>query len=132
MGLFDIFRKKKELTPQELKWNKMWDLWADGKIASPYAELMTYQSEINNGGHDQYFINVDNNGNLKKEMSELKKILSPRLRNNLNDAYSAFLALEKSEDDEFAEEALNKCDDVFFKNEEEINRILKEHSLKNG
>lgn len=130
MGLFDIFRKKKELTPQELRWNKMWDLWADGKIASPYAELMTYQSEINNGGHDQYFINVDNNGNLKKEMSELKRILSPRLRNNLNDAYSAFLALEKSEDDETAEEVLNKCDDVFFKNEEEINRILKEHSLK--
>ena len=129
MGLFDIFRKKKELTPQELKWNKMWDLWADGKIASPYAELMTYQSEVNNGGHDQYFINVENNGDLKTEMTRLKKILPVNHINNLHMAYEAFLALEKNDEDENAEEMLNKCDDIYFKNEEEINRILEEYSL---
>ena len=28
MGLFDIFKKKKvELTEEQLKWNKMWDLF---------------------------------------------------------------------------------------------------------
>ena len=55
MGLFDLFKKKKvELTEEQLKWNKMWDLWTDGEAESPYAELMTYQSEINNGGHGQY------------------------------------------------------------------------------
>ena len=57
-----------ELNKEQLQWNKMWDLWVEGEVDSPYAELMEYQSQVNNGGHDQYFINVDNNGNLKKEM----------------------------------------------------------------
>ena len=30
----------------------------EGKAESPYAELMTYQGDINNGGHSQYFSNV--------------------------------------------------------------------------
>ena len=56
MGLFDIFKKKKvELTEEQLKWNKMWELWTEAKVEVPYAQLMTYQSEVNNGGHDQYF-----------------------------------------------------------------------------
>ncbi|MGN0805286.1 MAG: hypothetical protein ACI4MS_07880, partial [Candidatus Coproplasma sp.] len=59
MGLLDLFRKKKgKLSDKQLKWNKMWKLWADEKAQSPYAELMTYQSEINNGGHAQYFFNL--------------------------------------------------------------------------
>lgn len=59
MGLFNIFKKTKQQ-----KWNKMWELWSEGKIASPYAELMTYQSEVNNGGHNQYFTNVENTSDL--------------------------------------------------------------------
>lgn len=56
MGVFRFFKKNKaEPTDEQKKWNKMWDLWAEGRADSPYAELMTYQSEINNGGHDQYF-----------------------------------------------------------------------------
>ena len=51
MGLFDFFKKKKtELTEEQLKLNKMWELWVDEQVDSPYAELMNYQSEINNGG----------------------------------------------------------------------------------
>ena len=47
MGLFDAFKKKKtELSDEQKKWNKMWDLWASGQVDSPYAELMTYRSEI--------------------------------------------------------------------------------------
>ena len=72
MGLFDIFKKKKaKLTEEQLKWNKMWDLWAEEKAQSPYAQLMTYQSEINNGGHDQYFTNIDNIGNAKVDGSKI-------------------------------------------------------------
>lgn len=68
MGLFDFFKPKKtELNDQDQKWNKMWDLWVDGEADSPYAELMTYQSEINNGGPDQYFTNVENTSDLQKE-----------------------------------------------------------------
>ena len=128
MGLFDIFKKKKvELTEEQLKWNKMWELWTEEKTESPYAELMTYQSEINNGGHSQYFCNVDNVSDLKKEMSALEEILTPLLRENLQKAYEAHLILEEKEDEE-AEEILDQCDDVFYENEEQINRILQEYA----
>lgn len=66
MGVFGFFGKSKaEQSDEEKKWNKMWDLWAEGCAASPYAELMTYQSEINNGGHDRYFFNIENTGDLQ-------------------------------------------------------------------
>ena len=131
MGLFDAFKKKKvELTEEQLKWNKMWELWTEEKVDSPYAELMTYQSEINNGGHDQYFTNVENISDLNKEISALEQILSAELKNNLNKAYKAYLILEKKEEDEEAEETLEQCDDVFYENEEEINRALEEYASK--
>ena len=110
MGLFDAFKKKKvELTEDQKKWNKMWELWIDGSADSPYAELMTYQGEINNGGHDQYFTNVENIGDLQKEMSVLETILSEKLKQNLQQAYQAYLVLEEKEDDEKAEETMEQC-----------------------
>lgn len=131
MGLFDVFKKKEvELTKEELQWNKMWDLWTEEKAESPYAELMTYQSEVNNGGHDQYFLNVENTGNLEKEMSVLEQILSAKLKENLKKAYQAYLVLEENEDDEDAEEILEQCDDTFWENEEEINQALEEYASK--
>ena len=131
MGLFDLFKKKKvELTEDQLKWNKMWDLWTGGEAESPYAELMTYQSEINNGGHSQYFCNVENNDDLSKEMSALENILSDKLVDNLHKAYKAYLILEENEEDEKAEEIMEQCDDMFYKNEEEINNKLQEYADK--
>lgn len=131
MGLFDIFKKKKpELTEEQLKWNKMWELWTEEKAESPYAELMTYQSEINNGGHDQYFCNVGNTGDRQKEMTALEPILSKKLAANLKKAYKAYLVLEENEDDERAEEILEQCDDVFYENEEEINGALEEYAAR--
>ena len=131
MGLFDIFKKKKNaLTEEQLKWNKMWELWTEEKAVSPYAELMTYQSEINNGGHSQYFTNLENTGGLSKEMAVLEQILSKKLRDNLNEAYKAYLTLEEKDEDEEAEAALEQCDDVFYENEEEINRLLEEYAGK--
>ena len=89
MGVFRFFEKNKaEPTDEQKKWNKMWHLWAEGRADSPYAELMTYQSEINNGGHDQYFFNIENSGNLQKEMAILKTVLPAKLRDNLQNAYS--------------------------------------------
>ncbi|MGN0535462.1 MAG: DUF4375 domain-containing protein [Eubacterium sp.] len=131
MELFDIFKKKKVvLTEEQLKWNKMWDLWAEGEVESPYAELMTYQSEINNGGHGQYFFNVENNGDLNEEMTILKTILSDELVDNLHKAYKAHLILEENEDDEKAEEIIEDCDNKFYENEEEINRKLEAYADK--
>lgn len=129
--LFDIFRRKKKnalddnsLTEENKQWNKMWDLWANGEIQSPYNELMTYQSEINNGGHGQYFVSTENTSDLLKEMSGLNSILSDTLKENLKTAYEAHLLLEQDETNEEAEAVLEKCDDVFFQNEKDINAIL--------
>lgn len=129
--LFDILRRKKKnalddnsLTEENKQWNKMWDLWANGEIQSPYNELMTYQSEINNGGHGQYFVNTENTSDLLKEMSGLNSILSDTLKENLKTAYEAHLLLEQDETNEEAEAVLEKCDDVFFQNEKDINAIL--------
>lgn len=129
MGLFKAFSKKKtELTEEQLKWNMMWELWTKGEAGTPYAELMTYQSEINNGGHDQYFFNCENSGDLSKEISVLETVLSDKLIDNLHNAYKAHLILEENEDDEKAEEILEQCDDVFFENEEEINKKLESYA----
>ena len=95
MSFFDLFKRKKNEQPiEELQWNKMWDLWTEEKADSPYAEFMTYQSEINNGGHDQYFLNFENTSDLEK-MSVLEQILSAKLKDNLRKAYQAYLTLEK-------------------------------------
>ena len=129
MGIFDLFRKKKvEFTEEQLKWNKMWELWAEGEAESPYAELMTYHGEINNGGHSQYFFNVENNEDLNKEISALESVLSDKLVANLHKAYKAYLILEENEEDEKAEEIIKQCDALFFEYEEEINKKLEQYA----
>ena len=120
---------KEELTLDEEKWNKMWDLWTEEEIESPYEELMTYQSEINNGGHSQYFSNVESTSNIKDELKELKKVLPQIHIDNLDKAYKAYQILEK-EDNEEAENTLDECDDFFYENEELINEILEERASK--
>ena len=99
MGVFNFFKKRKaELTEAQRKENKMWDIWAKGQAGSPYGELMTYQSEINNGGHDQYFTNVENTGDLQKEMIVLETVLSTKLKENLKKAYSIDVKLIELDD----------------------------------
>lgn len=46
------------------QWNKLWDSWSDEQVSSPYAELMTYQNEVENGGHEQYFDTMSDVGDL--------------------------------------------------------------------
>lgn len=129
MRLFGFFKKKKvELSEQQIKWNRMWEQWANGQTESPYTELMNYHGEINNGGHCQYFTNVKNTGDLQKEMSALGDVLSAELTNNLQKAYNAYLILEEKDGDENSEEILKECDCIFFENEEEINRILENYA----
>ena len=131
MGVFGFFKKRKrELSHEQKKWNKMWELWAENRADTPYAEVMTYQSEVNNGGHNQYFLNVEQTGDLQAEISILENVLSEELRSNLLTAYDAYQMLADKESDEEWEAILEGCDNVFFKNEEEINRILKEYASK--
>jgi len=131
---FNLFKKKKEeelpLTEEDKKWNKMWDLWSDGEIESPYNELMTYQSEVNNGGHDQYFLNTSDNSDIEKELNALYEILPEEAKENLKKAYKAYLKLEENEDDEEAQEILENADDIFWENEEQITEIIKKRAEK--
>ena len=131
MGVLGFFKKRtSELSHEQKKWNKMWELWAENRADTPYAEVMTYQSEVNNGGHDQYFFNVEQTDNLQAKISILENVLSEELRSNLLTAYDAYQMLADKESDEEWEAILEGCDNVFFKNEEEINRILKEYASK--
>ena len=132
--MFGFLKRKKtkvELTESQLKLNRMWELWTEGKVESPIGELMTYQGEINNGGHSQYFFNTENTDDLQMNMANLFSILPKELRVNLESAYKAYLILEQDEDNEEAEEILEKCDDVFYENEQTIIQILEQYSEKN-
>lgn len=66
-----------------------------------------------------------------REMSTLKTVLPPELRETLIKAYEAYLASEENDNyDEKTEEILEQCDNTFYENEEEINRILEEYAAK--
>lgn len=133
MKFFDFlkkfFQKKEEELPIEAqKWNKMWDLWVEEEADSPYAELMTYQSEVNNGGHMQFFDNVSNTDDLPKNVEALYSILTGALRENIEKAYNAFLAYDENDENDTISEIMDECDDVFYANESEIERILQEYA----
>lgn len=112
-------RRKKQLTGEQLRWNKMWTLWCRGEADSPYAELMTYLGEVTNGGHAQYFTNTDF---LKADMEVLDAALPAQLRENLRTAYAAFGAND--------DEILARCDAVFAEHEERVNDLLKEYAAR--
>ena len=131
---FDLFRRKKNkdiedvvLSEADEKWNRMWDLWAAGEIESPYNELMTYQSEVNNGGHHQYFLNTENNGDVRKDIDALCTILPGVLTDNIQAAFKAYIELEQDKNIEANEEILERCDDVFYENEVIINSLLESY-----
>ena len=120
MGIFDIFKRKSTFK----KLDKMWGLWEQGRLDSPCAKLMTYESEVNNGGHSQYFINLANSGNLA-EAEELLSLLPEPLLQNLNRAYIAFVSQEDISDD-INEELFEQCDEVFLEHEQIIIDMLYE------
>ena len=136
MGLLDIFKifKHRKAKSQDgglvgedaERYNRMWDRWAEGKIGSPIAELMTYQAEVNNGGHYQFFHNMNVRSVLQKTLAELNKILPANHKRNLKLAYDTYK--KYGDDYEKSEPILDKCDDFFYENEESINQILENFS----
>ena len=119
MSIFDIFKKKNN---NQDKWNKMWDMWASNQAKSPYKELMTYESEINNGGHLQFFDNLINNNEFEETYTILENILPTNLKNNLINAFEAY----KIND----EDALDEYDNIFYENEKEIENLLWKYANK--
>ena len=125
MGIFDIFKKKKAALTTDQKLDKMWDLWAVNKLDLPCAKLMKYESEVNNGGHSQYFYNVANCGDLAVEVEAVLSMLPEPLRENLARGYAAFSEQDDISDD-VNDELFEECDDVFYKHEQLIIDIIYE------
>lgn len=127
MNLFDIFRKKNEPPKPPSKWDMMWEMWTEGKIASPIADMMSYDSEVNNGGHAQYFFNTANCSDMDAAVRRILPALPEPLRGNLARAYEAFAAQPKIDDDS-NDDLFSECDDVFYKNEQLLLDILEKHA----
>lgn len=127
MGLFNLFKKKTHLTEEQKKWNHLWELWSREEIGSPYDALMTYDSEINNGGHIQFFLNVAACGEVEKAVNNLCEALPEMLKDNLQTAYSHYLVLINEENEE-TEGKILECDAVFHENEKLITDILQEYA----
>ena len=125
MGIFDIFKKKKAALTTDQKLDKMWDLWAVNKLDLPCAKLMKYESEVNNGGHSQYFYNVANCGDLAVEVEAVLSMLPKPLRENLARGYAAFSEQDDISDD-VNDELFEECDDVFYEHEQLIIDIIYE------
>lgn len=125
MGIFDIFKKKKAALTTDQKLDKMWDLWAVNKLDLPCAKLMKYESEVNNGGHSQYFFNVANCGDLAVEVEAALSMLPEPLRENLARGYAAFSEQDDISDD-VNDELFEECDEVFYEHEQLIIDILYE------
>lgn len=123
MGIFNIFKKKEQPLTAEQKLNRLWELWEIGDLNPPYENLMTYEAEVNNGGHSQYFFNTANCGDLKADIDIILPILPEPLQANLNRAYNAFAAQKDICDDD-NEELFEECDNVFYKNEQLLIDIL--------
>lgn len=127
MGIFDFFKKKEKPLTEEEKLDKMWDLWAKGKLKAPCAQLMTYESEVNNGGHSQYFFNIANSGDLKSEVETVLPVLPAVLRENLKRGYEAF-AVQSDIDDDVNDDLFDACDSVFYENEQLLTAVLKTYA----
>ena len=119
MGIFDIFKRKKAALTTDQKLDKMWDLWAINKLDLPCAKLMKYESEVNNGGHSQYFYNVANCTDLAVEVEAVLSMLPEPLRENLARGYAAFSEQDDISDD-VNDELFEECDDVFYEHEQLI------------
>lgn len=119
------FKKTVPLDVQQQ--DRMWQLWANGQAITPYQQLMTYQAEVNNGGHTQFFFNLENTNDVEPTIKELLRVLPETLSQNLQTAFCTYTQY-KDTDEARMDEILTDCDRVFYENEEAINALLKEYA----
>lgn len=111
------------------KWNLLWNLWAYRKLESPIAELMTYDAEVNNGGHGQYFLNLEENADLQAHVETVSSILPPHLAENLKRAYRAYKSVGQPDYDEAEDRAaFTECDMLYYENSAMIAQILQRYA----
>lgn len=119
-----------QLSKADRQWNAMWDMWVKGAVPPTYDALMRYYSEVNNGGHCQYFTNTETIWDIQEEMAAMATILPEDLKENLYRAYAAYRIMEDniyprgSEERRKAKLIDRQCDDSFYENDKVFDRIL--------
>ena len=136
MGIFDkLFRKDNAEKRARRQWEEMWRLWSEGALPSPYQELLTYDSEVQDGGHLQFFLNTEiRKTNMFAMMAQLKEVLPEDHAENVSAAYRAYLKLGIDIDDdnsiaEALEEApLRTYDGFYSEHAEELLDLLEAYA----
>lgn len=113
------------------KWSMMWEKWEAGEIESPYNELLTYDNEMQEGGHLQFFLNRALRGeNMFSVMAALRETLPSGHADNLSQAYRQYCLLDIDPDDDGAvmqaleDDPLSPFDRYYAEHEEELLDVL--------
>lgn len=123
---------KEEDTFSNEKWNKMIDLWVDYELDHPIKDVLTYDAEINNGGHLQFFENC--NDELDEMMISLKENLPEDIYINLKKAYDVYTSSDiniENVDDyvgEALEDRFGEYDSYYYNNNDKVNEVLRNYA----
>ena len=135
MGFFKkLFQKKSDGDGND-KWNAMWELWEAGEIPSPYNELLTYDSDLQNGGHLQFFLNrALRRENIFAVMAALRETLPAGHADNAAQTYRQYcmLGIDTDNDGEIMQalddDPLCVFDEWYFDHEEELLDVLEAYA----
>lgn len=123
---------KEEDTFSDEKWNKMIDLWVDYELNHPIKDVLTYDSEVNNGGHLQFFENCNNE--LDEMLISLKDNLPEDIYINLKKAYDVYTSSDiniENVDDyvgEALEDRFREYDSYYYNNNYKVNEVLRNYA----
>ncbi len=118
-----VNKKSRVRVDNDLRWNKMWDLWCEGKVPSPYADLMSYQSDVHTIGHAKFFEKIAA-GDMTKTLAYISKMLPASIKLPLHEAYHAYKVNGPDAEENGA--FFDHCDEALFANEKAIDDFLME------
>ena len=136
MGFFKkLFDKKSGGDDGNGRWEVMWELWEAGEIPSPYNELLTYDDDMQDGGHLQYFLNRALRGeNMFAVMAALRETLPADHADNVARAYRQFCLLDIDTEDDGAvmqaldDDPLSAFDAWYDEHEESLLDVLEAYA----
>lgn len=104
-----------------MKWNILWDRYANGSSDNDYFVLCDYHSGVNGGGHHCF---LDNNAENLQNYPEALKVLLP------NDFFAEFQKACEAyiRDDADVENICDEADDYFYANEQVIVDLLQSYA----
>ena len=125
-----LLDKTEEQNPElEEKWYKMWQLWMNDRLESPYQEILTYENEVRNGSHLQYFNWIQEHEDFEKTINIVSLNLEGTVLKPIFDkAYKAYQEL--GENQSRAGEILRICDTTFAEQGDAIEEYLETIAAK--